>query len=68
MADNPRVARLKNGDWSFGHDGMHQGSMGKKDCPREWHHHHDDFCRLPTLGELREAGIDPNDFKVRSRA
>lgn len=61
------VAALKAGDYQFGHAGKHSGS-GAKDCPRERHHHHDEFCQMPTLAELRAAGIDPKDFKPRSRA
>ncbi len=64
---DPRVvARLRSGDWSFGHDGQHHG-IGTPDCPRELHHHHDEFCTRPTLAELRAAGIDPATFKARSR-
>ena len=61
-----RVARLRMGDWSFGHAGRHHGN-GAEDCPRELHHHHDEFCLLPTVSELREAGIDPSEFRARSR-
>lgn len=61
------VARLKSGDWSFGHAGRHYGN-GTEGCPRETeHHHHDEFCSRPTLLELRMAEINPNDFKPRSR-
>lgn len=66
MADTPRVARLKSGDYSFGHSGTHHG-VGTEDCPRDRHHHHDDFCRMPTPLELQEAGVDPEEFKARSR-
>ncbi len=63
-----RVARLKSGDWSFGHGGMHK-DVGTDACPyMPRHHHHDEFCKLPTIGELIDAGIDPNDFKARRRA
>jgi hypothetical protein len=61
------VERLKRGDWQFGHAGRHHGT-GAPDCPRELHHHHDEFCSRPTMAELRAAGIDPADFKPRSRA
>ena len=65
---DPRVVeRLKGGDWSFGHAGRHHG-IGSEDCPRELHHHHDEFCSRPTLRELLAAGIDPNEFQLRSRA
>lgn len=65
---NPlRIDRLKMGDWSFGHAGRHHG-VGTEDCPRHLHHHHDEFCALPTIKELRTAGIDPNNFRARSRA
>ncbi len=37
------------------------------DDARELHHHHDEFCQLPTNEELLAAGIDPKDFKARSR-
>lgn len=67
MEDSPRVARLKRGDWSFGHDGKHFG-VGTETCPSGLHHHCDDFCRRPTKEELRLAGIDPAEFKIRSRA
>ena len=65
---DPRVVeRLRSGDWSFGHAGRHQGN-GSPDCPRTLHHHHDEFCHLPTKAELITAGIDPKVFKARSRA
>lgn len=64
---DPRVVqRLKSGDWSFGHSGRHVGN-GTEDCPRIPHHHHDEFCSLPTPAELRAAGIKLKDFKARSR-
>ena len=67
MAINESVVkRLKMGDWSFGHAGRHHG-IGTKDCPRELHHHHDEFCSTPTNEELLAAGIDPKEFKARSR-
>ena len=65
--NNARVYRLASGDWSFGHAGRHHG-IGTQDCPMELHHHHDEFCSLPTVTELRQAGIDPKEFRVRSRA
>jgi hypothetical protein len=65
---NPlRIKRLKDGDWQFGHGGTHHG-VGTEDCPKWLHHHHDEFCALPTDLELMTAGIDPKEFKVRSRA
>jgi hypothetical protein len=65
---NPAVvARLRSGDWSFGHAGRHHGN-GFGDCPRTLHHHHDEFCSLPTREELLAAGVDPNEFRPRSRA
>jgi len=67
IVDTPRVTRLKNGDWSFGHAGTHEGN-GTEDCPAEPHHHHDIFCADPTFYELHLAGIDHKKFKVRSRA
>lgn len=61
-----RIQRLKAGDWSFGCDGTHHGT-GAKGCPKRRHHHHDAFCQHPTLFELRKAGINPAEFKVKSR-
>jgi len=61
-----RVERLKGGNWQFGHSGMHEG-VGTEDCPRERHHHCDDFCYHPTISELVEAGIDPAEFKAGGR-
>lgn len=69
MSNQPRwnvVARLKQGDHSFGHAGRHHG-VGTPECPRELHHHHDEFCIPPTISELVLAGIDPNTFEQRSR-
>ena len=62
-----RLARLRMGDRSFGHDGRHHG-IGTKDCPREMHHHHDEFCDRPTAAELRAVGLDPKTFRSSSRA
>lgn len=60
---NPLVVeRLKSGDWSFGHDGFHNGN-GTEECPFERHHHHDEFCMRPTIQELIAAEIPPKDFK-----
>jgi hypothetical protein len=67
MCDPLVVQRLQMGDWSFGHAGRHHGN-GSEDCPRWLHHHHDEFCSRPTVLELMAAGINPNEFKVRSRA
>jgi hypothetical protein len=68
MTINPLVVeKLKRGDWQFGHAGRHHGN-GSPDCPRELHHHHDEFCAWPTVEELKAAGIDPNEFRPRSRA
>lgn len=61
------VRRLQSGDYQFGHGGSHHGN-GSPDCPRFRHHHHDEFCQLPTPAELRAAGIDLADFRPRSRA
>ena len=64
---NPKVVeRLLRGDWSFGHDGNHYG-IGTKNCPKELHHHHDEFCRMPSLAELAAAGIPPENFKAWKR-
>lgn len=60
------VKRLKMGDWSFGCAGRHHG-RGTKECPVWLHHHHDEFCSIPTNEELLAAGIDPKEFKARSR-
>jgi hypothetical protein len=61
-----RVRRLLAGDYSFGCDGTHRG-YGSEECPRQPHHHHDDFCQRPTDEELRLAGIKPEEFKMRNR-
>lgn len=66
MLNDHVVERLKMGDWSFGHAGRHHGN-GSPGCPRELHHHHDEFCTTPTDAELRAAGIDPHDFRATSR-
>ncbi len=60
------VDRLLMGDYQFGHAGRHHGN-GTKDCPRNLHHHHDEFCMMPNNEELKLAGIDPDTFKARSR-
>lgn len=65
-AHEMRIEYLRRGYNQFGHAGRHQGS-GRPDCPRELHHHHDVFCEYPTEAELVEAGIDPEEFKARSR-
>lgn len=62
-----RIERLKRGNWQFGHDGMH-GGIGTDDCPIELHHHCDIFCKRPSKLELIEAGIDPKEFEIKSRA
>lgn len=65
---NPNVVkRLKMGDLSFGCSGLHLGN-GSEDCPDDvLHHHHDEFCQNPTIRELIEAGIEPTNFRPRSR-
>lgn len=64
---NPKVVeRLKMGDWSFGHAGMHCG-VGTEECPKTLHHHHDEFCMRPTRAELIAAGINPRYFRMKSR-
>jgi hypothetical protein len=65
--ESRRIERLRRGDWQFGHQGRHNG-VGTEECPRELHHHHDEFCDSPTDVELRAAGIEPEDFRARSRA
>lgn len=32
----------------WGCDGRHYGN-GTKECPRELHHHHDEFCKKPKI-------------------
>lgn len=59
--------KLTRGDWQFGCAGRHR-EIGTKDCPRELHHHHDVLCASPTKRELRQAGINPKEFRVQSRA
>ncbi len=65
--DDVRITRLKNGNWSFGCQGRHNG-IGTLECPFESHHHHDEFCKLPSKYELIAAGITPHIFRPRSRA
>ncbi|MGE5612659.1 MAG: hypothetical protein ACM3UO_00090 [Bacillota bacterium] len=50
-----RVERLKQ-TLQWGHNGRHHGN-GSPDCPRELHHHCDDYCALPTPTECRLAGV-----------
>ena len=61
-----RIARLKSGNWKFGHEGTHRG-IGSEICPIEPHHHHDEFCFNPSNIELMVAGIFPGEFKVQKR-
>jgi hypothetical protein len=37
----------------YGHEGRHHGT-GAPDCPRELHHHHDERCTPPGVGELAD--------------
>jgi hypothetical protein len=67
LYESPRVKRLKMGDWSFGCAGHHMGT-GAEDCPKGFHHHHDEFCAKPNILELKAAGIDPAKYRMRSRA
>lgn len=60
-----RIAALKRGRDQWGHDGRHHGHYTKKqieagapNCPIPLHHHHDDFCELPALGECVAAGVE----------
>lgn len=53
-----RIEALAGGQAQWGHGGQHHGN-GTPECPRELHHHHDDFCDLPTLGECAAAGVTP---------
>lgn len=62
----PRILRLLAGDYSFGCAGEHSGK-GTKDCPFKLHHHHDEFCKYPTIEELFSADINPSEFRARSR-
>lgn len=64
--ESPRIIRLRNGDWSFGHGGTHHG-VGTEECPTKRHHHCDDFCSSPSSLELMEAGINPRSFTEQSR-
>lgn len=70
MTPDERAARIRRIQAEpypqFGHEGTHRGS-GSPDCPRERHHHHDEFCSPPTLSEWREAGRDGQP-EWRSRA
>lgn len=67
MTTNPHVvARLRSGDLSFGHQGLHCGN-GTENCPRQLHHHHDVFCDEPSIEELIEAGISPREFRSTTR-
>lgn len=52
-----RIQRLSHGQSQWGHAGQHRGS-GAPDCPRTMHHHHDDFCALPTWWECEMAGVE----------
>lgn len=45
-AETARIERIRQGG-AFGHNGEHHG-FGVADCPRTLHHHHDEFCELPT--------------------
>ncbi len=54
--DDVRIKRLRNGDWSFGCQGRHNGN-GTSECPFESHHHHDEFCKLPSNYELKQLGF-----------
>lgn len=56
VVTNPNVVnRLRQGNLQFGHAGRHRGD-GSPDCPKHLHHHHDQFCRQPTVAEWLEAG------------
>lgn len=63
-----RIEALKRGRLQWGHDGRHHGRYGDPDCPRELHHHHDDYCELPTLGEVAAAGVEVPEGGWHSRA
>ncbi len=52
-----RIEQLKAGRKQWGHGGTHKGRGPKGECPPHEHHHHDDFCALPTPSELEEAGV-----------
>lgn len=65
MIDNRRIVALKAGRLQWGHDGMHHGN-GSPDCPRELHHHHDEFCKLPTPQECRIAGVTETQWHSRA--
>lgn len=67
LVNTPRVIRLRTGNWQFGCSGKHRGN-GSVECPFELHHHHDDCCKLPSTAELMAAGINPHEFRPRTRA
>lgn len=64
-----RIDRLEFGNQQFGCAGMHRGSgrFQDGDCPVYLHHHHDEFCEMPTIDEIIMAGLDPRTFRPRSR-
>jgi hypothetical protein len=52
-----RIEALQRGRDRWGCGGTHKGRGPKGLCPPYEHHHHDDFCALPTAEELEEAGV-----------
>ena len=62
-----RIEALKRGRTQWGHQGRHHGN-GSPDCPRELHHHHDDFCQLPYPAEIAAAGVEVPEGGWHSRA
>lgn len=62
-----RIEALRDGRIQWGHAGTHHGT-GAPDCPRERHHHHDDYCRLPYPVEVYAAGVTMPEGGWRSRA
>jgi hypothetical protein len=63
----PRIEALRRGRLQWGHGGFHHGN-GAPDCPRGLHHHHDEFCDLPTPMEVRKAGVSVPKGGWHSRA
>jgi hypothetical protein len=61
-----RIEALKQGRTDWGCQGRHHGN-GTPECPRELHHHHDDFCRRPTAQEMTAAGVTMPENGWRSR-
>jgi len=70
-----RVEALQRGRTDWGCAGRHSGpytakqiEAGAPNCPQWMHHHHDEFCRPPSPGELRLAGVEKPEHGWGSRA